>query len=151
MSAKRKINKVARIVLIINSFLMALYGLVVIFQPNLFSENLEIYAGVNLDELSKTYKKLTEYIDMVFILNGAFNLMVGIIGIIAVYKSFRVKKKWLLAIIFITNIIGYLTPMIFDQITGVIRYPELIEIVSFTLSLIAFIIITPEFKRYNVK
>lgn len=123
---------------------MLLYGIVVVIQPNLFTNNLEVYAGVDLDILSKSYGKLIEYIDMLVQLNGGFNFIVGAVGLIAVYKSFQIKEKWLLLIIFLTNILGYLVPMTFDQITGVIKYPEVIEIASFSLALIAFLIISRE-------
>lgn len=136
--------KVARYFLMLNSFLMLLYGIAVIIQPNIFTDNLEMYANINLDELKASHQKLTEYIDMVVQLNGGLNIIIGIVGFIAVYKSFRIKEKWLLMVIFITNILGYLVPMAFDQITGVIKYPEVIEIVSFSLALIAFIIISRE-------
>lgn len=55
-------GKIARYILIINSFLMVLYGVAVIVQPNLFTGNLEIYTGMNMDELNVTYEKLAEYI-----------------------------------------------------------------------------------------
>lgn len=139
--------KVARYILILNSLLMLLYGIVVIIQPNLFTDNLEIYAGLKMDELKITHRKLSEYIDMVIQLNGGLNVIIGALGAIAVYKSFKIKEKWLLVVIFITNILGYLVPMTFDQITGVIRYPEIIEILSFSFSLIAFIIIGTENRK----
>lgn len=105
-----------------------------------------MYANINLDELKASHQKLTEYIDMVVQLNGGLNIIIGVLGFIAVYKSFRIKEKWLLMVIFITNILGYLVPMAFDQLTGVIRYPEFIEILSFSFSLIAFIILFREKK-----
>lgn len=128
----------------LNSFLMLLYGIVVIIQPNLFTDNLENYASVKMDELKITHGKLSEYIGKVIQLNGGLNVIIGAVGFITVYKSFKIREKWLLVVIFITNILGYAVPITFDQITGVIRYPEIIEIVSFSFSLIAFIIIDKE-------
>lgn len=136
--------KVARYILMINSFLMLLYGIAVIIQPNLFTDNLEVYTGMNMDELKFIYGKLAEYIDMVVILNGGLNIIIGAVGLIATYKSFEIKDSWLLLVIFITNILGYLVPMTFDQITGVIRYPEVIEIISFILALCAFVVLVTE-------
>jgi len=123
---------------------MLLYGVAVIVQPDLFTNNLEVYAEVDLNEVKNSYQKLTEYIDMIVGLNGGLNSIIGLVGIFAVYKSFKIKEKWLLVIIFITNILAYLVPMTFDQITGVIRYPEVIEMASFSLALVAFIIISTE-------
>lgn len=137
----------ARYILILNSGLMLLYGIAVIIQPNLFTDNLELYTGLNLDDLISTHRKLTEYIDMVIKLNGGLNIIIGAVGLIAVYKSFQIKDSLLLAIIFITNILGYLVPMTFDRITGVIRYPEVIEIVSFILAFIAFILLSTESRK----
>ena len=146
--ARRELKgKIARYILIINSFLMVLYGVAVIIQPNLFTDNLEIYTGMNMDELKVTYEKLAEYIDMVIILNGGLNIIIGAIGIITTYKSFKIMENWLLAVIFITNILGYVVPMTFDQITGVIRYPEVIEIVSFILALTAFMVLSAERRK----
>lgn len=139
--------KVARYILMLNSFLMLVYGIAVIIQPNLFTDNLELYVNVSMDQLKGINQKLAEYIDMVIQLNGGLNIIVGAVGFIAVFKSFRIKERWLLMVIFITNILGYATPMTFDQITGVIRYPEIIEIVSFSFSLIAFIILYREIRE----
>lgn len=86
---------------------------------------------------------------MVIQLNGGLNVIIGLVGFIGVYKSFKIKEKWLLVVIFITNILGYAVPMTFDHITGVIRYPEIIEIISFSFSLIAFTIIGMENRKLN--
>ncbi len=131
----------------LGSFLMILYGVMTIFQPNLFTDNLEIYANISLDELKVTQQKLVQYIDRVVQLNGGLNIVIGLAGFVAVYKSFIVKENWLLLIIFFTNILGYLTPMTFDQITGVIRYPEIMEIISFMLSAIAFLVLYTEVRK----
>lgn len=127
-----------------NSFLMLIYGLIVIIKPNLFTDNLEVFTGLSMDELYRTSRKLVQYIDMVIMLNGGLNIVIGSVGIVATYKSFKIRARWLLLIIFITNILGYLIPVIFDQITGVIRYPEIIEIISFVLALGAFLILLRE-------
>jgi len=146
-SGKSKKYRIARYILMLNSFLMLIYGIAVLIQPNLFTDNLEVYTAINLDELKNINEKLTDYIDMVIRLNGVLNMIIGAVGLIAVYKSFRIKEKWLLAIIFITNILGYLVPMTFDQITGVIKYPEIIEMVSFVFALLAFIIISRHYPK----
>lgn len=138
------IYRAARIILMMNSFLMLIYGLIVIIKPNLFTDNLEVFTGLSMDELYRTSRKLVQYIDMVIMLNGGLNIVIGSVGIVATYKSFKIRARWLLLIIFITNILGYLIPVIFDQITGVIRYPEIIEIISFVLALGAFLILLRE-------
>ncbi len=144
-------QRIARYVLLLSAFLMVLYGLVVLFQPNLFTDNLELYSGISMEELARSNKRLSNYIDMVIRLNGALNILIGTTGLIAVYQSFRKREKWILWIIVVTIIFGYLAPMTFDQITGVIRYPEIIEIIAFVCSFIAIVIIWPEFQKTKGK
>ncbi|MDH3698868.1 MAG: hypothetical protein OEQ81_09395 [Flavobacteriaceae bacterium] len=144
------LQRIARYVLLANGFFMLLYGVVVMVQPDLFTDNLEIYSGTSMSELSKSHSRLASYIDMIVRLNGAFNVLLGAVGMIVVIRSFRLKKKWLFWIIILANILGYLAPMTFDQITGVIRYPEIIEIVVFVFSLVALIIIWPEFRKKSL-
>ena len=143
----KPLQRIARYVLLANSFLMVLYGIVVVFQPDLFTDNLEIYSGLTMEELARTQERLATYIDRIVQLNGAFNFLLGLVGFLAVYRSFRSREPWLLMIIFIATILGYLAPMTFDQITGVLRYPEIIEIFVFVLSAAALLIIRPEFQK----
>lgn len=140
------LQRIARYILLANGFFMLLYGVVVMVQPDLFTDNLEIFTGTSMSELSRSHGRLASYIDMIVRLNGAFNVLLGAVGMIALIHSFRLKKKWLLWIIILATILGYLAPITFDQITGVIRYPEIIEIIVFSCSSIALVIIWPEFK-----
>ena len=140
-------SKVARYVMITTSLLMVVYGVVVIFQPNLFSNNMEVYTGVTIDELQLSYPKLTTYIAMMFALIGGFNVIVGTAALLCIYRSFKLKEKWLLALIFLTSILGYANPISFDLISGVIAPAEVTEFIGLALNIIAFLIIMPEFKK----
>ncbi len=123
---------------------MILYGLGVIVKPSLITDNLETYSNLELETFGNSYQNLVRYIVRLILLIGCFNIIIGTIGVIAVYESFRVKQKWLLAILFLTNVLGYLAPVLFDIVTGVITYIEVMEMVSFILTIIALIIIIPE-------
>lgn len=145
------LQKIARYVLLINGLAMFVFGVGVIVEPNLFTDNLEVYSGIRMTEVVLFNSRLATYIDRIVQLNGAFNILIGAVGMLAVWQSFRWKPRWLFWILILTNILGYLAPMTFDQITGVIRYPEVIEIIVFAFSLIAIIIIWPEFKSTHFK
>ncbi|MDH3651977.1 MAG: hypothetical protein OEQ53_19985, partial [Saprospiraceae bacterium] len=138
-------SRVARYILMLNSSLMILYGLGVILLPNLITDNLEIYSALNWIHLREESPLFVEYIVRLVFLLGVFNILLGSSGLIAVYQSFHKKGKWLLAIILLTNILGYLAPVLFDLTTGVITYIEVIEMISFTLAVISILIIMPEF------
>lgn len=140
-------HKIARYVLMITAFLMALYGIKVIYNPYLFTNNMEIYAKVTMARLEVTYPRLTEYIDMLIKLIGGFNIIIGMVSFFTVYKSFKIKEKWLLVIIFLTSILGYVAPVSFDVISGVIEPTEIVEITGFGLIIIAFIILASEQQR----
>lgn len=139
------IYKLARIILIISSAFIMVYGIMIIFKPAFITHNLEIYANVDLTNFEN--KPMVDWISMAMQLLGCFNIIAGLVGIIVVYKSFVLKEKWLLIIIFFTTIFGYAAPVTFDLKTGVIRWMEIIELISFSLTVIAFIILLWEFNK----
>jgi hypothetical protein len=115
-------------------------------MPRFITDNLEVYAELDWGTLDSISHNLTKYITMLIQLIGSFNIVAGVIGVIAIYKSFKIKEQWLLGIIFITNIIAYAAPITFDLTTGVITWIEIIEIVIFLLTAVAFVVLLGDFK-----
>lgn len=86
-----------------------------------------------------------EYIIRMIMLWGLFIFLLGLAGVIAIYLSFTHRYFWILTLIFITDILGYLGPVIFDVNTGVITFVEVIEMMSFVAVVITLLLILPEF------
>ncbi len=143
--------KIARYILLLSSLLMVLYGIQIILMPHFISDNLEVYANLDWGTLDNISHNLAKYITLLILLLGCFNIITGVVGFIAIYKSFKIKEQWLLLVIFITNIVAYAAPVTFDLTTGVIGWIEIVEIVSFLLTAMAFIVLMGDFKRPSLQ
>jgi len=136
--------RIARYILFVGSTLILIYGVIILFLPSFILDNLELYANVELKELQEEQQKMAEWLVMAMQLLGCFNIIAGLVGQIAIYKSFKIKGKWLLLIIFISAVLGYIAPISFDLRTGVVRWMEVIELITFGLTLVAFVILLAE-------
>jgi hypothetical protein len=124
-------------ILLLNSALMGLYGIGLIFNPKLIITGLERYSSIIFTNQSSHLQK---YIVMLIQLLGCFNIVTAISAIIAIVGY---RKNWLLKyllIIFFCNIITYGCSVAFDLAVGVIGIIEEIEIGVFLLSLGAFVV-----------
>ena len=139
--------KIARYVLIFSAVLLIAYSAMVIVDPSIITHNLEQYANVELENLDHKYDRMVDWIFKAMQNLGWFNIIAGLVGFIAIIKSFTMREPWILSVIFISIIIGYASPVTFDLRTGIIRWMEVIELVSFVGTLIAFIILFLDFRK----
>jgi hypothetical protein len=117
---------------------MGLYGIGIIVKPQLIIGGLELYSTTIFTKQNSNFQN---YIILLVQLLGCFNIVAAVSGIAAIRGYLKSKLSVFLWVIFFSNIVAYGYSVAFDLTTGVIGIIEVVEIVVFFLSLIAFLIV----------
>ena len=101
-------------------------------------------------QIPATATAALSYLSALFRLLGFLNLILGITGLILLWR-FRVnREQWLKVSVMIISLLSYLGPIIFDNTVGSIGIFEIIEHILFAgMILSAFALITK--KQHDVR
>jgi hypothetical protein len=133
-----RLKKIAIFTLLINCILMGLYGIGIIVKPQLIIKGLELYSTTIFTKQNSYFQN---YIILLIQLLGCFNIVAAVSGIDAIRGYLKRKLSIFLWVIFFSNIVAYGCSVAFDLTTAVIGIIEVVEIIVFAFSLIAFLII----------
>jgi hypothetical protein len=118
---------------------LILYGLIALLSPNILVETF----SSSVYQIPATATAALSYLSALFRLLGFLNLILGITGLILLWR-FRVnREQWLKVSVMIISLLSYLGPIIFDNTVGSIGIFEIIEHILFAgMILSAFTLIT---------
>lgn len=106
---------------------LILYGLLSLLSPNSLVETF----SSSVYQFPATAVTAIAYLSALFRLLGFLNLILGIIGLILLWR-FRVSHEpWLKVTVMVVAILAYLGPIIFDNTVGRIGAFEFIEHILF--------------------
>lgn len=112
---------------------LILYGLLALLSPSILVES---FSSDVYQFPANTVVAIT-YLSALFRLLGFLNLILGITGLILLWR-FRVSREpWLKASVIIVSILSYLGQIIFDNTVGRIGVFEIIEHILFAGMLLA--------------
>jgi hypothetical protein len=132
------LKKIPFFILLTNSILMGLYGISIIVKPQLIIGGLELYSTTIFTKQNSNFQN---YIILLIQLLGCFNIVAAVSGIAAIRGYLTHKLPIFLWVIFFSNIVAYGCSVAFDLTTAIIGIIEVVEIIVFVFSLIAFLMI----------
>ncbi len=127
----------AWIAILIAQLGVLLYGLLAVLAPDILIGAFENFTGQSWSALLSTNPETAEYILLVVRLVGAYNIAFGVVAIPIVFFSFRKGEAWSWYALLFGSSAAYLSPMIFDQVVGVIGLFEILEYVFLALVYLA--------------
>jgi hypothetical protein len=120
-------------VILIADLGVLLYGLMALLVPEVLGDGFQSYTGQSLSTLLSTNPKTGEYVLLLGRLIGAFNIAFAVSAIAIVLMPFRRGEAWSWFALLVANTVGYVSPIVFDQIMGAIGVFEQLEIVFLIL------------------
>ena len=114
-----------------------LYGLMVVFVPDVLSEGYRISTGQSWSVMLSVSPQTAEYLLLLWRLVGALNVAFAVVAIAIVLTGFRRGEAWSWYALFIGNTLGYGSPIAFDITVGAIGFFEILEIALLVLIYVA--------------
>jgi hypothetical protein len=119
---------------------LVLYGLLAMFSPDILVETF----SSSVYQFPANAATALTYLSVLFRLLGFLNLILGITGLILLWRYWNNREPWLKVSIISISMLSYLGPIIFDNTVGEIGVFEIIEHLLFagmllsTLTMIRF-------------
>ncbi len=115
---------------------LILYGLLAMLVPTILLESFSLHVY----QFPPDATLAVGYLLALFRLLGLFNLILGVIGLVLLWRYRISHQVWLIYTVIILTVFSYLGPIILDNTVGNIGYFEIIEHIIFVSMLIAAIL-----------
>jgi hypothetical protein len=115
---------------------LVLYGLLALFQPGILLEPFSLYVY----EFPIEAAGAVRYLAALFRLLGAFNLLLGGLGLSLLWQHRLNQQKWILFTVMASSLLSYIAPIVFDNTVGHIGFFEILEHTLFVAMIAAGII-----------
>jgi len=124
---------------------LILYGLLALSNPNILLESFSVYVY----RFPSDATLAVEYLSALFRLLGLFNLILGVLGFVLLWRYRISHQAWLIYTVIALTVFSYLGPIILDNTVGNIGSFEIIEHIIFVSMLISAIPILFKRKTYE--
>lgn len=99
------------------------YGLLALIKPDILLETFLAHIYQFPPEASHA----TTYLSGLYRLVGYFNIILGAVGVLILYRYWDTRQSWYLKIVTVSTILSYLGPVVFDNTLGRIGFFEILE------------------------
>ncbi|MBN8579139.1 MAG: hypothetical protein J0L96_00610 [Anaerolineae bacterium] len=117
---------------------LILYGLIALLSPNILVETF----SSSVYQIPATATAALSYLSALFRLLGFLNLILGITGLILLWRFWSDREPWVKVSIISISMLSYLGPIIFDNTVGSIGVFEFIKHLLFSGMLLSALTIT---------
>jgi len=114
---------------------LILYGLLTLIAPNTLVDSFSSHVY----RFPANATLAVEYLTALFRLLGFLNLILGITGVLLLWRYKIDNQPWQLYSIIVISSLAYLGPIVFDNMVGTIGFFEMIEHVIFAAMILSAI------------
>ena len=111
---------------------LVLYGVLALTMPGILLEPF----SQHVYRFPANATRATVYLQALFRLLGFFNIILGMIGLLLLYRLRASWQTWILRTVILSTASAYLGPIIFDNTVGDIGFFEIVEHILFALVII---------------
>jgi hypothetical protein len=129
----------------IANFGLILYGVLALLNPTILMDLFSEYVY----RFPIQAAGAAAYLNALFRLMGYFNLLLGILGLILLWRWTKSQGSWILLTVILLTFCSYLGPVVFDNIVGHIGTFEILEHIIF-ITVIFFGLIAVESKDVGI-
>lgn len=124
---------------------LIIYGMLALIMPGILMEFFSTYVY----QFPENAIKAIPHLSALFRLLGFLNLILGILGVLLLWRYRKSHQAWLVYIIITFSILSYLGPLIFDNTVGNIGVFEIVEHVIFVAMVITGITMLRDMRNFE--